>query len=115
MRITLKQIAARLKKAYFVVAGDSKRGWTSLLSSATDPRVDAVIPIAWDAINWNPHFDLHEAIYGGFTPSWDDYEDFGILSSLSSFFLEAPAAQGWARTTVLSSMMFSISGSLTKC
>ena len=37
------------------------------------------------------------------------------LGSLPSFFLEAPAAQGWARTTVLSSMMFSISGSLTKC
>ncbi len=37
------------------------------------------------------------------------------LGGLASFFLEAPAAEGWARTTVLSSMIFSISGSSTKC
>ena len=37
------------------------------------------------------------------------------LGGLPSFFWEAPDAQGCARTTVLSSMMFSISGSSTKC
>ena len=37
------------------------------------------------------------------------------LGSLASFFWEAPAAPGWARTTVQSSMIFSISGSSTKC
>ncbi len=50
--------------------------------------------------------------------------DFGAESSpaaserllgLTAFFWGAPAAQGWARTTVLSSSKFSISGSSTKC
>jgi PhoPQ-activated pathogenicity-related protein len=66
----------------FVVTGDSKRAWTSLLTSAVDPRVEAVIPVAWDAINWNPHFSLHQSVYGGFTPSWDPYEALDVLSDL---------------------------------
>ena len=37
------------------------------------------------------------------------------LGSLTALFLEAPAAQGWARTMVLSIMRFSISGSWMKC
>ena len=37
------------------------------------------------------------------------------LCGLPTVFLEAPAAHGWARTTVLSSRMFSISGSSAKC
>jgi len=37
------------------------------------------------------------------------------LGGLASVFFEAPAAQGCARTTVLSSRIFSISGSPAKC
>lgn len=37
------------------------------------------------------------------------------LDCLSSSFFEAPAAHGWARTIVLSSSTFSISGSSAKC
>ena len=37
------------------------------------------------------------------------------LRSLTTLFLEAPPAQGWARTMVLSIMRFSISGSWMKC
>jgi hypothetical protein len=37
------------------------------------------------------------------------------LGGLASVFFEAPAAQGCARTTVLSSKIFSISGSPAKC
>lgn len=51
------------------------------------------------------------------------YVDFGAESTtvasqglgvLSAVFFGAPAAHGWARTTVLSSITFSISGSSTK-
>ena len=51
------------------------------------------------------------------------YVDFGAESAatasqglgfLSAVFFGAPAAHGWARTTVLSSITFSMSGSLTK-
>ena len=37
------------------------------------------------------------------------------LGFLSATFFRAPAAQGWARTTVLSNRIFSISGSQAKC
>lgn len=37
------------------------------------------------------------------------------LGGLATVFLEAPAAHGCARTTVLSNRIFSISGSSTKC
>lgn len=37
------------------------------------------------------------------------------LGFLAATFFRAPAAQGWARTTVLSTRMFSISGSSAKC
>jgi len=37
------------------------------------------------------------------------------LAFLPTTFFRAPAAQGWARTTVLSSIIFSISGSPAKC
>lgn len=37
------------------------------------------------------------------------------LGCLATVFLDAPAAHGWARTTVLSRRMFSMSGSSAKC
>lgn len=37
------------------------------------------------------------------------------LGFLATTFFRAPAAQGWARTTVLSNRIFSISGSPAKC
>jgi hypothetical protein len=37
------------------------------------------------------------------------------LGCLATLFGGAPAAQGWARTTVLSMMRYSISGSSAKC
>ena len=37
------------------------------------------------------------------------------LGCLTTTFFRAPAAQGWARTTVLSNKIFSISGSPAKC
>jgi len=38
----------------FVATGASKRGWTSLLITAVDPRVVANIPIVYDLINIVP-------------------------------------------------------------
>ena len=38
----------------FIVSGVSKRGWTSLLTTAVDSRVIANIPVVYDNININP-------------------------------------------------------------
>ena len=54
----------------------------------------------------------------------DTHVDFGAepapaategLFRLATVFFEAPAAQGWARITLLSRIRFSMSGSVTKC
>lgn len=37
----------------FIATGESKRGWTSMLITAADPRVVANIPIVYDLININ--------------------------------------------------------------
>src|SRR5579883_2168441 len=40
-----------LKVDHFVVAGGSKRGWTTWLVGTVDPRVIAIVPLVIDALN----------------------------------------------------------------
>ena len=63
----------------FVVAGGSKRGWTTWLVGAVDPRVDAIIPIVIDALNSEQITRHHFEAYGFFSPSLKDYVDHGIF------------------------------------
>src|SRR5258707_10479755 len=41
----------KIKIDQFVVAGGSKRGWTTWLVGVVDPRVAAIMPIVIDALN----------------------------------------------------------------
>ena len=66
-----------LKK--FVVAGASKRGWTTWLTAAVDPRVIAAVPIVIDLLNLEPSFDHHYRVYGFFAPAIQDYVKAGIM------------------------------------
>jgi len=68
----------------FVVAGASKRGWTSWTTAAVDPRVVAVVPIVIDVLNVEPSFDHHFRAYGFYAPSVKDYEDAGIMGWLGT-------------------------------
>jgi len=64
----------------FVVAGGSKRGWTTWLSAAVDPRVSEIVPIVADLLNMEQSFVNHYAYYdGSFSPAVDDYVGEGIL------------------------------------
>ncbi len=47
----------------FVVTGASKRGWTTWLTGAVDPRVKAIMPMVFDALNLEPQFDYHGQVY----------------------------------------------------
>lgn len=57
----------------FVVAGGSKRGWTTWMTAAVDPRVAAIAPIVIDVLNANRSMEHHFAAYGYWAPALDDY------------------------------------------
>jgi PhoPQ-activated pathogenicity-related protein len=63
----------------FVVAGGSKRGWTTWTTAAVDKRVVAIIPIVIDVLNIEPSMMHHYAAYGFWAPSIDDYTAFRIM------------------------------------
>lgn len=57
----------------FVVAGGSKRGWTTWLVGAMDDRVVGIVPIVIDVLNVVPSMRHHFAAYGFWAPSIGDY------------------------------------------
>jgi PhoPQ-activated pathogenicity-related protein len=62
-----------LKVDKFVVAGGSKRGWTTWLVGTVDPRVTAIIPLVIDALNSEQITRHHYEAYGFFSPALKDY------------------------------------------
>jgi PhoPQ-activated pathogenicity-related protein len=63
----------------FVVAGGSKRGWTTWTTAAVDKRVVAVVPLVIDLLNVEPSFRHHFAVYGYYAPAVGDYEEMDIM------------------------------------
>jgi PhoPQ-activated pathogenicity-related protein len=68
----------------FVVAGGSKRGWTTWTTAAVDKRVVAIVPIVIDMLNVIPSFKHHFAAYGFYAPAVGDYEARGIMNQMDS-------------------------------
>ena len=69
----------RIKIDQFVVAGGSKRGWTTWLVGAVDPRVMAIIPIVIDALNSQAITKHHFEAYGFFSSALNDYVRHGLF------------------------------------
>ena len=68
---------------YYVVAGASKRGWTTWDVGAVDPdRVVAIIPIVLDAINFVEVMHHQYQSYDGWTWALSDYLDMNIMSRM---------------------------------
>ena len=63
----------------FVVAGASKRGWTTWMIGATDPRVAAIIPIVIDVVNVQSCMKHHAAVYGFWAEAVGNYYKHEIL------------------------------------
>ncbi len=63
----------------FMVAGGSKRGWTTWTTAAVDKRVFAIAPIVIDLLNIEPSMMHHYAAYGFWAPSIGDYTAFHIM------------------------------------
>src|SRR5690606_8115603 len=73
----------------FVVAGGSKRGWTTWSTAAVDKRVVAIVPIVIDLLNLVPSFKHHWAAYGFWAPAVGDYEAMGIMNWMGTPEFEA--------------------------
>lgn len=63
----------------FVVAGGSKRGWTTWTTAAVDRRVCAIVPIVIDMLNVKASFKHHWEAYGFWAPAVVDYERMGLM------------------------------------
>jgi len=63
----------------FVVAGGSKRGWTTWMTAAVDDRVVAIVPIVIDLLNVIESMKHHYRAYGFWAPAISDYEEMGIM------------------------------------
>lgn len=72
------------KVEHFVVAGASKRGWTTWTTAAVDKRVVACVPIVIDLLNLLPSFIHHWEVYGFWAPAVGDYVEENIFYWLTS-------------------------------
>jgi PhoPQ-activated pathogenicity-related protein len=63
----------------YVVAGGSKRGWTTWLVGAVDKRVVAIAPIVIDILNLEESMGHHFSAYGFFAPSITDYVEHELM------------------------------------
>lgn len=75
--VVMQQHAKILDK--YVVAGASKRGWTTWTTAAVDDRVVAFVPIVIDLLNIQPSFQQHWQNYGFWAPAVEDYDREGIM------------------------------------
>jgi len=66
----------------FVVAGGSKRGWTTWLTGAVDERVVGIVPIVIDVLNIDPSMRHHFAAYGFWAPAIGDYIQHRIMERM---------------------------------
>ena len=68
----------------FVVTGASKRGWTSWLATAVDPRVVGVVPQVIDMLSMDRHMRLQVQSFGGLSEQLTDYTSRGIEKLLGT-------------------------------
>ncbi len=71
------------KVDHFVMAGGSKRGWTTWTTAAVDKRVVGIAPIVIDLLNIKPSFIHHYRVYGFWAPAVNDYFREGIMDRMN--------------------------------
>ncbi len=69
----------KLKVDQFVVAGGSKRGWTTWMTAAVDKRVIAIAPLVIDVLNMDVSMRHHYGAYGFWAPAIEEYVDHRVM------------------------------------
>lgn len=67
----------------FLVTGASKRGWTTYLTAAIDPRVFAIAPIVYDNLNMPLQMKKQLEYYGTFSEQIKDYTKYGLTKMIA--------------------------------
>ena len=68
----------------YILIGASKRGWTAWTTAAVDNRVRGIIPIVFDALNFNQCLINHYKAYGGWSSAVHDYIDMQITEKTNT-------------------------------
>jgi len=63
----------------FMLAGASKRGWTTWTTAAVDSRVEAIAPMVIDVLNVEKSIQHHWEAYGYWADALNDYVDMGFM------------------------------------
>jgi PhoPQ-activated pathogenicity-related protein len=63
----------------FIVAGGSKRGWTTWLTAAVDPRVQAIAPLVIDTLNMQRQLAHQLKSFGKYSDMIHDYTERGLV------------------------------------
>jgi PhoPQ-activated pathogenicity-related protein len=73
-----KALAEGFAPGPYLVAGGSKRGWTTWLTAAIDPRVGALAPLVIDVLDLPVQMKHHHDAYGFWSPALNDYVETGF-------------------------------------
>ena len=68
----------------FVISGASKRGWTTWLTGASDPRVQAIGPMVIDILNMPVNLKHQLDAYGEYSIEIEDYVKLGIVQGMGT-------------------------------
>src|ERR1044071_4995581 len=66
----------------FVVAGASKRGWTTWLTGAVDKRVAGIAPMVIDMLNMKAQTQWSQKVYGKQSEQIHDYTELNLHQKL---------------------------------